>query len=218
MPDPITGLVVGGTSIGSSLLGAKSAKDAANTQAGAAREGIAAENARFEQMQALLKPYVEAGQPALTQQQNFLGLNGNQAQQDAINGVQNSAQFQSMLQQGNNSILQNASATGGLRGGNTQGALAQFSPQLLNQLIEQQYGKLGGMVQLGQNSAAGVGAAGLQNAGAVSGLLQQQGAAIAGGQLGQAKAYGNLLNMPAQFAGFAMGNPTGMTALKNVFR
>jgi hypothetical protein len=35
---------------------------------------------------------------------------------------------------------------------------------LLNQFLEQQYGKLGGMTSLGQQSAAGVGTAGMQSA------------------------------------------------------
>jgi hypothetical protein len=60
--------------------------------------------------------------------------------------------------------LQNASATGGLRGGNVQGALGQFRPALLNQFIEQQYGRMAGIAGMGQNAAAGVGAAGMNTA------------------------------------------------------
>jgi hypothetical protein len=76
---------------------------------------------------------------------------------------------------------------------------------LLSSLIEQQYGRLGGMTQLGQRSAAGVGAAGMESGTNVANLLSQQGAALAGGELGQAKAYGQLFNMPAQFLGMQMG-------------
>jgi hypothetical protein len=114
-----------------------------------------------------------------------------------------------LQQQGENAILQNASATGGLRGGNIQGALAQFRPALLNQALEQQYSRLGGMTQLGQRSAAGVGAAGMETGTNISNLLGQQGAALAGGELGQAKAYGQILNMPAQFLGMQYGAGRG---------
>jgi hypothetical protein len=93
----------------------------------------------------------------------------------------------------------------GLRGGNIQAALAQFRPQLLSSLIEQQYGRLGGMTTLGQRSAAGVGAAGMETGSNISNLLAQQGAARAGGELGEAKAYGQILNIPAQFLGMQMG-------------
>ena len=95
-------------------------------------------------------------------------------------------------------MLQRASATGGLRGGNIQGALAQFRPQMLNSLIEQQYGRLGGMTALGQQSAAGVGAAGQQTGVNVANLLGQQGAAQAGGQIAQGKAFASI---PASIAG-----------------
>jgi hypothetical protein len=110
-----------------------------------------------------------------------------------------------LAQQGEEALLQRASATGGLRGGNIQGALAQFRPALLNQAIEQQYGRLGGMTSLGQQSAAGVGTAGMQTGTNVANLLAQQGAARAGGELGEAKAFSGLFNLPAQVLGFQYG-------------
>jgi hypothetical protein len=39
----------------------------------------------------------------------------------------------------------------------------------------------------------------------VANLLGQQGAARAGGELGEAKAYGQLFNLPAQMLGFQYG-------------
>jgi hypothetical protein len=93
----------------------------------------------------------------------------------------------SFQQLGEERILANASATGGLRGGNVQAALAQFSPALLADTINQQYSRLGGLVQVGQNSAAGVGTATLGTANNTSNLLQQQGAAQAGGYLAQGR-------------------------------
>ena len=139
-----------------------------------------------------LSPYVNAGTGALGAQQNLLGLNGNSAQQSAISGIQNGAQFQALEQSGQNAILQNASATGGLRGGNTQAALGQFSPQLLQQLIQQQYSNLGGITSIGQNAAAGVGNAGMANANSISGLLQSQGSAQAGAALARGQANNQL--------------------------
>src|SRR5206468_3591196 len=72
---------------------------------------------------------------SLGAQQDILGLNGPDAQQAAINRLQTMPAFTSALTLGENRILQNASATGGLRGGNTQGALAYFAPSLLAQQI-----------------------------------------------------------------------------------
>ncbi len=205
MPDPVTALVVGGSQLVGSVMQAGAAEDAANIQAGAAGEGISEQRRQFDSLQALLKPYTEAGLPALEQQQAFLGLQGPEAERAAIERISGGERFQEITRQGEEAILSRASATGGLRGGNVQQALAQFRPQVLNQLIEEQYGRLGGMTQLGQRSAAGVGAAGMETGTNIANLLSQQGSALAGGELGQAKAYGQVLNMPAQFLGMQYG-------------
>jgi hypothetical protein len=212
MPDPVTGLIVGGSQLVSGLMQADAAEDAANIQAGAAGEGIAEQRRQFDALQALLKPYTEAGLPALQQQQAFLGLQGPEAERAAIERIQGGQTFQALQQQGENALLQTASATGGLRGGNLQGALAQFRPALLSSLIDQQYGRLGGLTTLGQRSAAGVGAAGMETGSNVSNLLAQQGAARAGGELGQARAYGQILNIPSQMAGMRAGGGFGSAA------
>jgi hypothetical protein len=162
---------------------AEAAKEASLTQSNAAQAGIDETKRQFDAFQAALAPYMQAGTGALAGQQNLAGLNGAGAQQAAIDNIQASPQFQALQQQGSDAILANASATGGLRGGNTQSALAQFSPALLSQLIDQQFSRLGGLTSIGQNAAAGVGNAGLQTGSNVANLLQQQGAATAGGQL-----------------------------------
>lgn len=185
---------------------ASAAKDAAATQAGAAQAGIDEQRRQFDAIKALLQPFITAGTGALSEQQDMLGLNGIAAQQQSIYAIQNGAQFQALQQQGINGILQNASATGGLRGGNVQGAIAQFSPQLLQQLINQQYSNLGGLTAIGQNAAAGSGNAGMQSASNIANLLQQQGAAIAGGQIAagnqQAQTFNSMLKIGSTIAGF----------------
>ncbi len=205
MPDPVTALVVGGSQLVGSVMQADAASEAAGIQAGAAGAGIAEQRRQFDAMRELLKPYTEAGAPALEQQQAFLGLRGPEAERAAIERISGGERFQELTRQGEEALLQRASATGGLRGGNIQAALGQFRPQVLNSLIEEQYGRLGGMTTLGQRSAAGVGAAGMETGVNVANLLSQQGAARAGGELGEAKAYGQLFNLPAQMLGFQYG-------------
>lgn len=152
--------------LGGGLLGGMSADGSASEQERALLGATAApytqqgqatlseSQAAQQAAQAGFAPYTGAGQAALQQQQALAGLLGPEAQQQAISMVESSPQYQAMLQQGETAILQNAAATGGLRGGNVQAALAQFRPQLLSSLIEQQYGRLGGL------SAAGLQAAG----------------------------------------------------------
>lgn len=200
---------VGAVAVGASVYGAKKSADAAGKAADAQSDASAAgqeeQRRQYDKMVELLSPYVNAGTGALGQQQNILGLNGVEAQRTAVSGVENSPYFQATAKQGENAILQNASATGGLRGGNTQGALAQFRPQLLNQLVQQQYQNLGGITSLGQNSAAQTGNAGMQSANNISGLLAQQGQAQAGGYLGAANATNQGINNLIQLGGAAYG-------------
>ena len=205
MPDIGTALVVGGSQLVGGMMQAGAAEDAAQIQAGASEAGIAEQRRQFDAMRELLKPYTEAGLPALQAQQAFLGLRGPEAERAAIERIRGGETFKALTRQGEEALLQRASATGGLRGGNIQAALGQFRPQLLSSLIEQQYGRLGGMTSLGQQSAAGVGAAGMETGANVANLLGQQGAALAGGELAQGRAYSGLLNLPSQILGFQYG-------------
>lgn len=192
----------------------KAAEQAAGVQAAMAGKGIEEQRRQFDKLVELMAPYVTAGTGAMTQQQALLGLGGEQAQQTAIGAIEKSPFFSAMAQQGENAILQQASATGGLRGGNIQGALAQFRPGLLNQLVQQQMANLGGLTQLGQASAAGQAAQGMQSASSIGNLLAQQGAATAGGVMAkgglQRQVFGDvmgLLSMGSRAMGAMGGKP-----------
>lgn len=207
-----TAVVAGSVITGymSSEAQADAASTAAGAQTAASEAGIAEQRRQFDAVRELLKPYVEAGTGAISAQKNLIGLGGATEQQQAIEALQKSPQFQMLMQQGENALLQNASATGGLRGGNLQAALAQFRPQILSQLIESQFGKLGSLSGLGQASAAGQAAAAQQTGSDIATLLGQTGAAQAGAALaagqGQAQAWGNV--------GQAIGNVATLKALK----
>lgn len=166
----------------------EAAEEASEAQAGAARAGISEERYQFDRMQELLQPYTEAGVGALEQQQAIAGTLGPEAQKKAIEDIEKSPIFQTMTRQGEEAMLQSAAATGGLRGGDVQGALAQFRPAMLQQLIESQYGKLGGLTQLGQASAAGEVAAGQQTSSQIADLLAQAGGAQAGEAIAKGEA------------------------------
>lgn len=202
------GSVVGG--ITGSGEAAEGAQDAAALQAQAAQAGVDETKRQFDKIVELLAPFVGAGTKAIGGQQDILGLRGALAQQKAIGAIENSPYFQSVAAQGENAILQNASATGGLRGGNVQGALGQFRPELLNQLVQQQFANLGGLTNVGQASAAQQAASGQASAANIANLLGQQGAALAGGKLASSganyRAFGDLLNIggtvASAFGGF----------------
>jgi hypothetical protein len=192
MPDPVTG-VAAAVSIGGSVIKGNAAKKASNIEAASLQAGVDETRAAREELRTLLQPYTEAGGPALQAQMAALGLAGPEAQQAYVTQQEQNPLFQSLARQQEEAILQNASATGGLRGGNVQGALAQFRPQLLNQFLEQQYTRLGGMTQLGQRSAAGVGASGMDAASSIAELLGKRGEAQAGGALARGKMFSDIL-------------------------
>lgn len=184
---------------------AEAAQQAAETQAAAAQAGIGVQREQFNRIVELMSPFVTAGTGSLAAQQALLGLQGPEAQQQAITSLQSSPQFQALVSQGENAILQNAAATGGLRGGNVQGALSQFRPGMLSQLIQQQFQNLGGITQLGQAAAGGQAAQGAATAGNIANLLQQQGAATAGGQLAAGYAPLQTFNQVANIGGLLYG-------------
>ena len=232
--------IVGG-SVVSGIAQSSAASSAAGAQERAAQAGIEEQRRQFDEIQKLLAPYVQAGEGAISgfqpfqqagmqafeQQQALAGLRGPEAQQAAISQIESSPFLQSQIEQGERALLQRASATGGLRGGNIQAALAQFRPQMLQQAIEQQYGRLGGFAgtglgvteQLyrgGQASAVNQASAAGSLGQGVAGLLQQQGAAQAGGRLAAAAPFVQAGQLPLQLAGMNYAR-TGQFGFGNLF-
>ena len=185
---------------------ASAGKRAGKIQQQAAMAGIEEQRRQFDKLVELMSPYVAAGAPALEQQQALLGLRGPEAEQAAIEAIASSPQLQALARQGEEAILQQASATGGLRGGNVQAALGQFRPQLLQQLIEQRYAGLGGLTSIGQASATGQAAQGMTFGTNVANSLANAAAARAGGIISQGgaqrQAFGDLLKIGSVAAGF----------------
>lgn len=215
MPNPMAAIagVSGITSIIGGNRSANAATSASNTQAASAQAGIAEQQRQFEAIQKNLSPFISAGSSALAQQLALIGVGGQRAQAAEIAKIENGFGFQESVRQGENAILQNASATGGLRGGNTQAALAQFRPAMLQQAIDAQYQRLGGLAAGGQASAAMTGQAGQQSAAGISNLLAQQGQAVAGGQIAGATAFNQGLGGVGQAFGFALSNPAVQQSL-----
>lgn len=161
--------------------------------------------------------FIKAGNQAFQEQRALAGLGSPEEEQAAIDRIIAKPQFQQQMDLGEEAILQNAAATGGVRGGNTQSALMQFRPQLLSQSISDRYNQLGGLAgtglstamnlgQLGQASAANQASAS-QNTGAnISGLLQSQGATNANAALVRGQANAAPFNMMAQLGGMYLGS------------
>lgn len=208
MPNPLVAVAGIGTGV-TGAIGAnqqkKAAQGATAAQMQAADKAIAEQRRQFDVAQKLFAPYVEGGATGLGGFIDMIGLGAPGAQEQAIQRIEQGPQFEALMRQGEEAILQNASATGGLRGGNVQGALARFRPQVLSDLIQQQMAGFTNLAQLGQASAAGQASGALQTGANVGNLLQGQGQAMAQGLLARGNAsaapFGAMSGLLGQFVG-----------------
>src|SRR3982750_1551584 len=127
-------------SLGSSLISGhkakKASKKAGKAQIAGMEKGIGEQRANLATTQGYYQPFLSAGTTALGGYGNLLGSNGADAQQAAIDQLRASPGYQSLYRQGEEAVLQNASATGGIRGGNTQRSLADFGADTLATTID----------------------------------------------------------------------------------
>lgn len=195
--------VIGGSLAANAQKKAGNAAAAAQTQA--TDQSMAEQRRQFDAIQAMFRPYVEAGGGALARQLDLAGNNGPEAQQRAIQAIEMGPEFAAMTRQGEEAILQNAAATGGLRGGNVQSALAKFRPEVLSSLLNQQYQRLGGLTQLGQASAGMQAASGQAFANNATQLFGQRGDAMANAALARGQGQANMWGNVAGSVGFAAG-------------
>ncbi|MGM8938159.1 hypothetical protein ACS8E2_05635 [Psychrobacter glaciei] len=187
------------------LTGKTAAKEASKAQQKGTEAGMEEQRRQFDALQALMQPYVKSGTGALQGQNDLLGLNGFGSQQSAIGNIENSPFFQSRYQQAENALLQNASATGGLRGGNTQEALADNRSNMLFGNVQQQLQNLSGVASNGQSAAAGLGGQGLQFGQNIAQGYNDIGQAQGGYQLAKGQIYTGLYNNALKGAAAAMG-------------
>jgi len=104
-------IALGAGALGSAGIGALSAKSAGKQQVRAAEQGAAEQRAAREELRRLLMPYTEAGTPALQAQMAALGLSGPEAQAAFTAQQEASPMFQELARQGEEAMLQQASAT-----------------------------------------------------------------------------------------------------------
>lgn len=165
------------------LLGGGSQKKAINqataAQVDAYNKGIAEQRRQYDQTRQDFAPYVGAGTAALPKIMDLLGLNGPDKAQAAIDALKQSPVFTSLYDTGKEAVLQNASATGGIRGGNTEGALANFGANTLSSVLTDQLSRLGGLAGLGEGATDSVAGFGQNTAAAVTKLLGDIGGANA---------------------------------------
>ena len=164
-------------------------KTAADASLAAADTSAQFQREALDYLKQTQEPLLEAQQFGLTGLMDFYGGD----QQGLIDQVQANPFYQSMISQGEEAVLRNAAATGGLRGGNVQQALAQNSQNVLQGLTNQYLGGFGQLAGFQPNTAG------------VASMTSGIGNTLAQGQLGAAQAeqqgIGNLVNIGTSLAG-----------------
>jgi len=166
----------------------EAAEGASQAQESAAREGLAETRRQFDLTRQDLAPWLAAGTGALELQQNLLGVGGVDAQRQAYANYLESPGQQFLRERGERALVANASAIGGLGGGNVRSALQQQGIGFAAQDFGNYYNRLAGLSSTGQTTGQQLGGFGANFASSTAGLYGNIGQARASGLLGAQQA------------------------------
>lgn len=162
--------LLGGTMAGSYDAANRGAKDAANAQIYATDQATKLQREQLDYLKEIMAPYQEAGKLALPALQGFINQPADKFNFD-YQAYFNSPEYAALSSQQNEQALRSGAATGGIRGGDTQAALATIAPQLAQQARQNaqneftmnqgaqlnRYNMLQGIAGLGTGAASQVG-------------------------------------------------------------
>ena len=200
------GLVDDAFGEGAAADAARKAGKIQNNAAIRAEEGI---NRRFDESQETLRPAIEAGNQARDQQSDLLGLNGSNAQAQAVKSISESPAQQFLRKRAQKNLLQNAAAIGGVGGGDVRSALVEQGAGFALQDTENQFSRLNQLSAPGTQTAVQSGQLGANAATSAGNAIIQGGQAQASGVLGAGQARANATNQFLQLGALGVGAFTG---------
>lgn len=168
------------------VVGARGATRAADTQAASADAALAEQRRTEEEAQARLSPFQQAGAGVLNQLSEFVSQ-GPETDFERTQGFED--------------IQRSAAAGGKLKSGETLKDLTEFSAGVNQRFRSQRFNELFSLANLGQVSAAGQANVGVRTGENISSLLVGQGDVRAAGQVGRASAIGTGINELGSFLG-----------------
>ncbi len=133
---------------------ARSAKRATEAQTAGVDASIEERRRQFDLTREDFSGARGRGEDAGNQLNNFLGLNGQDAEQGAIDSFNESPGQKFLRERRERATVRNASATGGLKGGNVQRALAEESIGLSQQFLGERKDRLAGVAGMGLDATA----------------------------------------------------------------
>lgn len=204
--------------------GEDAAREAAGVQAEASTAGIEEIRRQFDLTREDLRPRIEAeqtrfeteqtrfdaGSEALQEQQALIGLRGDKEQLTALRNLRESPGQLFLRLRQQRALVRNASAIGGLGGGNVRTALQEQATGFAQQDLQNQFGRLGSIVNpagnTAGNTAAQLGQFGAQSTANIANLGIAGAEARASGILGAQQAETQATNQVLQFGGQVAGS------------
>lgn len=194
------------------------AVSAAEVAAQSQQLAIDEQRRQFDITQGNLAPRIAAGNQAMQQQMALLGMGGQEAQKQAFAAFGDSPGQRFLRERQEKALLRNASAIGGLGGGNVRTALQEQAVGLAAQDYNNQFNRLGAISSGGQaatsnlnqfganmanNVSNSLGAMGQSRASGIQNAAAANASGILGGQQARAQADGQMFNLIGQGAGAA---------------
>lgn len=181
---------------------AKAAQNAADQQYQASQDATKMQKDMFDEVRADQKPYMQAGNQALSGLMGLTGLGG----ADTAQLMKQDPSYQFRLNQGLDGVQSGAAAQGNLLSGATQKALMNYGQDYASQEYGNAFNRLSSITGMGQNAAAGVGNAGMQTSQAMAnntmaGANAQAAGTVAAGNR-TANNFGSLLGVGNMVSGF----------------
>lgn len=180
---------IAGSVVVSGVASAIGSSKAAKSQKKSAQAGMSSEERMFDRSLRLQEPYREAGYDAL---EGLQGLADPTQRAGMLEDYYDSGEYQQLSGQVEEQQLRNAAATGGIRGGANQAALATIAPQLGQQYLSGLNQQYTGLANMGMGAASQGSAQATQLGGSLSALQQQAGQASASNALAQGNIFGNV--------------------------
>lgn len=221
-------VAVAGGAIAGGVITSQGAKSAADTQAGAANRAADLTQQQYLNNVKLEQPYMTAGQGALSNLDNLLGIGkktgsgyGSLLQPFTLDTFKKmSPAYKFQLQQGQQGVLNGEASGQGALSGAALKDLTSYNQQFantawdnaFNQYQTQQgniYTRLANIANLGQNAASGTGQNGANLAGSTAQSITNAGSAQAAGQVGAANAWSNSLGQLSSLPWLLKGSNGG---------
>ena len=208
-PVLIAGGIAAAGAIGSAVISNRGTSEAAETQSESNAQSLALQRDIYNQNRQALSPYMQAGQPALTQTNAMLGLGTAQEADEARNDFRNyiaNSDYGFQFGEGANALNSGYAGAGVVRSGAAMKGLENYRQNLQSGYRNEYMGYLGqqqGLGLAGSSALAGVGQGYANN---VSNLNTQNANVLAQLQLQRANNTAGAIGAVGQIAGYAAGN------------